>query len=107
MNNFSDDPEVDELSNQYQEIVMKCLKSKGHLPPEQETYETPSDYSPFAVNMGQLTVHRFTLRCKCKKDLLKFGQACGRFVDYENQRWPAFMGRWANAKFDFGQSRAR
>ena len=46
------------------DITLQCLKRSQHLPRKGIHYETPSNYEPFAVNMGQMTVYRFTIRCK-------------------------------------------
>ena len=45
-----------------EEIEEKCLKKSRHVPPKDAIYETPSDYDPLALNMGQLVVHRISLR---------------------------------------------
>ena len=46
------------------DITLQCLKRSQHLPRKGIHYETPSNYEPFAVNMGQMTVYRFRIRCK-------------------------------------------
>ena len=45
-----------------EEIEEKCLKKSRHFPNRDAIYETPSDYDPLALNMGQLVVHRISLR---------------------------------------------
>ena len=45
-----------------EEIEEKCLKKSRHFPAKEAIYETPSDYDPLALNMGQLVVHRISLR---------------------------------------------
>ena len=45
-----------------EEIETKCLKVTKHLADDKLTYETPSDYDPLSVNMGQLVIYRFTMR---------------------------------------------
>lgn len=45
-----------------EELETKCLKTTNHLANEKLTYETPSDYDPLSVNMGQMVVYRFTIR---------------------------------------------
>lgn len=58
----------------------------------------PSDYDPLSVNMGSLTVYRFTLRCKCDRSALqtdsKTGklQKCGQFMPFDQQGWPSYAG---------------
>ena len=106
------------------EVTSKCLNLSGHNPPNNVTYETvregvqrhikkavptiisfvfslylqPSDYDPLSVNMGSLTVYRFTLRCKCNRNALqtdsKTGklQKCGQFMPFDQQGWPSYAG---------------
>jgi len=64
----------DDLSVLKENILNECLKKSGHGPNKDAVYETPSEYDPFKVNMGQLTVYRFTLRCVCKVNpFISFG----------------------------------
>ena len=80
------------------------MKKNGHWPKGDGIYETPSDYDPLTVNMGQLTVYRFSLRCQCNENLLREEidgyQRCGQFLPYENQGWPSFMGVFGDSKFN-------
>ena len=87
------------------ETVELCMKKSGHWPKiDGGIYETPSDYDPLAVNMGQLTIFRFTLKCKCNEDLLREEedgyQRCGQFLPYQKQGWPSFMGINGDSKFN-------
>lgn len=86
------------------ETVEKCMKKSGHGPKADGIYETPSEYEPFSVNMGQLTIYRFTLKCKCNEDLLREEengyQRCGQFLPYKHQGWPSFMGKNGDSKFN-------
>ena len=72
--------------------------------PTEGIYETPTAYDPLAVNMGQLTIFRFTLKCKCNENLLREEedgyQRCGQFLPYEQQGWPSFMGINGDSKFN-------
>ena len=52
---FASEDEADAFESK---VTSRCLKASGHNPPENVTYETPSDYDPLAVNMGALTVYR-------------------------------------------------
>jgi hypothetical protein len=90
----------DDLAVLKDDIVSDCLKKSGHGPKKDAIYETPSDYDPFKVNMGQLTVYRFTLRCVCQESLLAEGSRCGRFLPFQQQGWPSFMGRAGDARFN-------
>ncbi len=104
--------------------VADCLKKSGHQPDESAVYETPSSYQPLKVNMGQMTVYRYGLRCVCRQELLRPDQEsilrifltelyeviifiyvyciqrCAKFLPYSHQRWSGFMGSHGNALFD-------
>ena len=82
------------------DVLADCLKKSGHGPKKDAIYETPSDYDPFKVNMGQLTVYRFTLRCVCQESLLAENSQCGRFLPFSQQGWPSFMGRAGDSRFN-------
>lgn len=98
----------EELEAIKEEVTIDCLKKSGHVPPPDVKYETPTSYDPFEVHMGQLTVYRHTLRCQCKEELLTVSpasgewQKCGRFLEYDKQGWPAFMGLAGDSRFNAG-----
>ena len=81
-------------------IEEECLKKSGHFASNDAVYETPSDYDPLSINMGQLIVYRYMLRCKCKSSSVGYGQKCATIVPYDNQGWPALMGRWGNSIYN-------
>ena len=54
----------------------KCLKASGHFAPAGAVYETPSDYDPLSINLGQLAVYRVQLRCRCAN--LGWGEQCSQ-----------------------------
>ena len=74
------------------EIEEDCLKSTNHFAKADATYETPSDYDPLSINMGQLIIYRFTLSCTCDQSKLSYGEACASVLPYSRQGWPAYMG---------------
>eukprot|EP00095_Tigriopus_kingsejongensis_P007875 maker-scaffold127_size327531-snap-gene-1.8 protein:Tk07875 transcript:maker-scaffold127_size327531-snap-gene-1.8-mRNA-1 annotation:"hypothetical protein BRAFLDRAFT_93831" len=82
------------------QVVEECFKQSGHSPRTDEVYETPSDYDAFSVNMGQMTVYRFRLRCVCDSKLLKTDETCGQFLPYDLQRWPSYMGINGDSRFN-------
>ena len=83
------------------EIEKECLKTSGHFASTDDAvYETPSDYDPLSINMGQLIVYRYMLRCKCKSSSVGYGQKCATILPYDNQGWPALMGRWGNSIYN-------
>ena len=81
------------------QIEEECLKSSGHFSKQDVIYETPSDYDPLSINMGQLIVYRFTLRCKCDPSKLGWGQTCANILPYSQQGWPAYMGRLGDSVY--------
>ena len=81
------------------EIEEECLKSSGHFARQDGIYETPSEYDPLSINMGQLIVYRFTLRCKCDSSKLERGQTCARILPFNQQAWPAYMGRLGDSVY--------
>ena len=74
------------------EIEEDCLKSFNHFVRPDAIYETPSDYDPLSINMGQLIIYRFTLRCRCDESKLSYGAKCASILPYSRQGWPAYMG---------------
>ena len=48
----------DQLAELTSEVEEACLKASGHFAPGDAVYETPSDYDPLAINMGQLIIYR-------------------------------------------------
>ena len=95
---FSD---ISEDSEEYaalvNEIEEECLKASGHFARDDAIYETPSDYDPLSINMGQLIVYRFMLRCKCQSSRLGYSQSCATIRPYQDQAWPAYMGRMGDS----------
>jgi hypothetical protein len=54
----------EEYARLVEEIEDKCLKKTRHFAPKDAIYETPSDYDPLALNMGQMVVYRFSVRSR-------------------------------------------
>ena len=68
------------------------MKATNNFAKSDAVYETPSDYDPLSINMGQLIIYRFTLRCRCDKSKLSYGEKCASILPFERQGWPAYMG---------------
>ena len=98
---LSDEKSVEIISA----IEEECLKSSGHFARQDGIYETPSDYDPLSINMGQLSVFRFSLRCKCDSSKLGPGQTCARILPFHQQAWPAYMGRLGDSVYRRSQYR--
>jgi len=56
-------------------------------------------YDALSLRLGQMTVYRVRLRCRCRRELLRGRQHCGHFLPYERQGWPAYMGSEGRAVF--------
>ena len=91
------------VSKDIDDIETKCLRKNKHLADDSLTYETPSDYDPLSINMGQMIVYRFSLRCICDKSKLSYNQKCANILPYQKQGWPAYMGATGDGKFKFSR----
>uniref|UniRef100_T1JFB9 FAM234A/B beta-propeller domain-containing protein n=1 Tax=Strigamia maritima TaxID=126957 RepID=T1JFB9_STRMM len=72
-------------------ITEECLQISGHKMPSNHTYESQSDYNPFNIHMGQMTVYRLRLRCKCD-NFLTTGKKCAKILPFDQQGWTSYMG---------------
>ena len=55
MDKLTSEGQLEKLTSEVEE---ECLKASGHLAPGDAVYETPSDFNPLAINMGQLIIYR-------------------------------------------------
>ena len=55
MSKLTNEVQLEELTSEVEE---ECLKASGHFAPGDAVYETPSDFDPLAINMGQLIIYR-------------------------------------------------
>ncbi len=74
------------------EAVTKCVNRNGDYDPDEK-------YDPFSLKMGQLTVFRMRLKCKCSMEKLREGETCGQVLDFSRQRWPSYMGMMGDSVF--------
>ena len=81
------------------EIEEDCLKATNNVAKPDAIYKTPSDYDPLSINMGQLIIYRFTLRCRCDESKLNYGEACASVLPYNKQGWPAYMGTMGDSVY--------
>ena len=93
------DKDQEEISKIIEGLETKCLKRSGHMADGSLIYETPSDYDPLSINMGQMVVYRFSVRCVCNPSSLSYGQRCGNVLPWERQGWGAYMGTVGDSKF--------
>lgn len=49
-----------------------------------------SSYKALNIRLGQLTVYRFNLQCKCS---VVQSESCAKILPFSQQSWPSFMGR--------------
>lgn len=79
----------------YEETITKeCIERNGHGSAQDRIYESQSNYDPFNIHMGQMTVYRLHLRCTCKGDIRveKGGKKCANVLPFEQQIWASYMG---------------
>ena len=88
-----------EYDKRMEAIETKCLKKSKHKANTDRIYETPSDYDPLSINMGQMIVYRFSMRCVCDPDQLSYNEKCANFLPYNQQAWSAYMGSNGDSKF--------
>jgi hypothetical protein len=74
------------------EMVAKdCFDYKG----EDKPVDTMSD--PLSLNMGQATVYRLRIACRCRS--VGTGERCSTILPFDQQSWPGFMGHNGNGHF--------
>ncbi|XP_048257876.1 uncharacterized protein LOC124125677 isoform X2 [Haliotis rufescens] len=86
----------------YERVITKdCIKESGHELPDDGVYESQDDYNPFSIHMGQMTVYRVRITCTCLNTTMSAPQnqnkRCSQMLPYDHQRWPAYMGRFADS----------
>ncbi|KAL3885796.1 hypothetical protein ACJMK2_025834 [Sinanodonta woodiana] len=79
-------------------VTEECLsKHNGEAVNENRTYVSQTQYNPFNIHMGQMTVYRIRLTCKCSKKLDPKKQSCGRVLPFDKQQWTGYMGNKADS----------
>ncbi|KAK3106966.1 hypothetical protein FSP39_004149 [Pinctada imbricata] len=79
-------------------ITDECLDRSDHDLPDDHTYQSQTSYDPFNIHMGQMTVYRLRLTCKCgekKKESDK--SRCSQILPYNQQQWGAYMGTYGDS----------
>ncbi|XP_021931466.1 uncharacterized protein LOC110835503 isoform X3 [Zootermopsis nevadensis] len=71
--------------------VKDCLEYKWE--------DKPADTQPdhFSLNMGQATVYRLRISCRCRD--VRIGEKCSSILPFSQQSWPGFMGHNGNGHF--------
>lgn len=87
----------------YEETATReCTTTSGSSPhSDNRTFQSQSDYDPFNIHMGQMTVYRLRLRCDCQGDMRveRAGRHCGKILPFEEQGWAAYMGTNGDGHF--------
>ncbi|XP_033758720.1 uncharacterized protein LOC117341022 [Pecten maximus] len=83
--------------DKYQHVVtQECLRASGHAHSDdhsQTTFQSLETFNPYKINMGQMTVYRLRLTCKCSSvPNNSTTQRCGRTLPFDQQQWSAYMG---------------
>ncbi|XP_026286303.1 uncharacterized protein LOC113211963 isoform X1 [Frankliniella occidentalis] len=50
-----------------------------------------STYKTMNMRLGQLTIYRLNVQCKCQKTVSKH-ESCANILPFNQQRWPSYMG---------------
>ncbi|XP_070549101.1 uncharacterized protein [Ptychodera flava] len=86
----------------YEDKVMDmCLGSDDDGDGDDAIHESQTNYNPFNIHMGQMTVYRMRLKCTCEGDprLDDPHKHCSRILPYSQQQWAAYMGTHGNSLF--------
>nr|XP_042902859.1 uncharacterized protein LOC107443619 isoform X2 [Parasteatoda tepidariorum] len=76
----------------YEEYVTDhCLQKNGNL----RTTSKKKGYNPFNRPMGQMTVYRVHIDCKCTQATKK--TKCAKILPFEKQMWTSYMGLYGNS----------
>ncbi|KAK3581051.1 hypothetical protein CHS0354_013959 [Potamilus streckersoni] len=79
-------------------VTEECIsKHNSDAGNENRTYESQTQYNPFNIHMGQMTVYRLRLTCKCSRKLDPKKQICGRVLPFDKQQWTGYMGNKADS----------
>jgi len=76
-------------------VVAACLEISGNKMPDNGVYESQHTSNIYNMHMGQMTMYRLRLKCSCGSEgaLKDAGERCAEFLPYEEQQWPAYMGK--------------
>lgn len=82
-------------------ITDECLTLSSHILPDGGTYESQTQYNPFNIHMGQMTVYRLRLTCTCSNitSHQTSGKRCARILPFNEQQWYGYMGNNANSHY--------
>ncbi|XP_069115779.1 uncharacterized protein [Argopecten irradians] len=83
--------------DKYQHVItQECLQASGHAHADEHshaTFQSLETFNPYKINMGQMTVYRLRLTCKCSSiSNNSTTKRCGRTLPYSQQQWSAYMG---------------
>ncbi|GAB6019216.1 hypothetical protein CHUAL_000827 [Chamberlinius hualienensis] len=73
-------------------VTQECIEENRHLSSltANRTYESQTEYDPFSIHMGQMTIYRLRITCNCKH--LNDNKRCANVLPYDKQMWAAYMG---------------
>ncbi|XP_014669211.1 PREDICTED: uncharacterized protein LOC106810388 isoform X2 [Priapulus caudatus] len=65
------------------------------------TFESQTEYNPYNVHMGQMTVYRLRLSCRCKPEVdPDKHKHCSKMLPLEKQAWAAYMGTFGTSYYN-------
>ncbi|KAK7105709.1 hypothetical protein V1264_017053 [Littorina saxatilis] len=72
----------------------ECAAKSHHQMNDDGVYESQSTFDAFNLHMGQMTVYRLRLKCTCSQVTnTTTDKRCAKMLPFENQHWPAYMGK--------------
>ncbi|KAI8508971.1 hypothetical protein Bbelb_128190 [Branchiostoma belcheri] len=74
----------------YEHVVEeKCASARLNGTKDSATYQSQTNYNPFNVHMGAMTIYRVKILCDCAEE---DSDHCSRILPYSEQGWAGYMG---------------
>lgn len=86
----------------YEETITKeCVSSNHEDEGDSGIYESQTEYNPYNVHMGQMTVYRLRLNCSCTPEQQHDEQVqCSKVLPPAKQAWSAYMGTYGTSHYN-------
>ncbi|XP_078658307.1 uncharacterized protein LOC144903766 [Branchiostoma floridae x Branchiostoma belcheri] len=70
-------------------VEEKCASARLNGTKDSATYQSQTNYNPFNVHMGAMTIYRVKILCDCAEE---DSDHCSRILPYSEQGWAGYMG---------------
>eukprot|EP00058_Branchiostoma_floridae_P017038 XP_002602526.1 hypothetical protein BRAFLDRAFT_93831 [Branchiostoma floridae] len=81
----------------YEHVVEeKCASARLNGTLDSATYQSQTNYNPFNVHMGAMTIYRVKIRCGCTEEE---NDQCSRVLPYSEQGWAGYMGTYGTSHY--------